>query len=667
MRKFSWYINRLKLMSIEEIMKRIFNQARSFNEKHFLKEKVNYKLLETRNFHFDSNDLQIIRKFYNNNPSLKKKLLNEASKLVQHKFSFFALNDKNLGEKINWHKDYLNEKICENKFYSDINFKDYKKNGDIKYIWELNRFMHFYPLIQAFIVTEDEKYANELKSQIFDWISNNEYLKGVNWTSSLEVSIRLYSWIWAYFSLKTCGYKFKKNEEKIFFKYLILHAKYICRHLSSHSSANNHLIGELSGLVLFSCLFKFENFSEKIIKKALPKLEKELIKQTFEDGLNKEQAFAYHLFVYDFTAPIALLLKKNNIKTSDKFLTTLKKMSQTLKLLCDESLNLPNIGDSDDGYVIKNSSLNRKSQIIFALNSASILFNENSLKITEELDEKTLLLAADNYEFFKNMKLIDFDKKSKYLKNSGYILFKDTKNHLLMDVGNLGFLSIAAHGHADALSLTLNRGGREFLIDSGTYSYHTKEKWRNYFKGTSAHNTLEVDGQNQSKTTGNFMWMQKADVEIEEIRLDNNIDLIRASHNGYIKQGIGIKHSRELTKTQDYILIKDFTQNVDKKLHNFSLNWHFSPDCKIEKIENNVFKIINNKETIYLRLSEQKNLAIKIHNGNKNPLKGWESKEFDKKSPTSTIEINIKDTFSFDMKSIIYFTKDFNNANIKKI
>src|SRR5206468_507056 len=72
----------------------------------------------------------------------------------------------------------------------------------------------------------------------------------------------------------------------------------------------------------------------------------------------------------------------------------------------------------------------------------------------------------------------------------------DTPNEIraVVDAGPLGYTAIAAHGHADALSFTLSVGGSEFLIDPGTCAYHTQERWRQYFRGTAAHNTLRVDG-----------------------------------------------------------------------------------------------------------------------------------------------------------------------------
>ncbi len=78
------------------------------------------------------------------------------------------------------------------------------------------------------------------------------------------------------------------------------------------------------------------------------------------------------------------------------------------------------------------------------------------------------------------------------------------------DGGPHGYLSIAAHAHADALSVEVRYGGVDILADPGTYCYHGEPEWRSYFRSTIAHNTVELDGQNQSGDGGPFLWLRHA-------------------------------------------------------------------------------------------------------------------------------------------------------------
>ena len=60
------------------------------------------------------------------------------------------------------------------------------------------------------------------------------------------------------------------------------------------------------------------------------------------------------------------------------------------------------------------------------------------------------------------------------------------------DAGPHGFLSIAAHAHADALSVEVRHDGVEILADPGTYCYQGQADWRSYFRSTLGHNTVEI-------------------------------------------------------------------------------------------------------------------------------------------------------------------------------
>ncbi len=99
------------------------------------------------------------------------------------------------------------------------------------------------------------------------------------------------------------------------------------------------------------------------------------------------------------------------------------------------------------------------------------------------------------------------------------------------DGGPHGFLSIAAHAHADALSVEVRHGGIDILADPGTYCYHGEPAWRSYFKSTIAHNTVEIGGQSQSAEGGAFMWSRQA--RARELDVPDPAVNWTAEHDGY--------------------------------------------------------------------------------------------------------------------------------------
>jgi Heparinase II/III-like protein/Heparinase II/III N-terminus len=74
--------------------------------------------------------------------------------------------------------------------------------------------------------------------------------------------------------------------------------------------------------------------------------------------------------------------------------------------------------------------------------------------------------------------------------------------YLVLDSGPLGE---GNHGHFDCLSFELAGFGRSLVVDPGRYTYSeapiggTDENWRVRFRGTAAHNTVCVDGRNQTR------------------------------------------------------------------------------------------------------------------------------------------------------------------------
>ena len=129
----------------------------------------------------------------------------------------------------------------------------------------------------------------------------------------------------------------------------------------------------------------------------------------------------------------------------------------------------------------------------------------------------------------------------------------------IIDCGPTGYLTLAAHGHADALALYLTVGGTEFLIDPGTYNYHGKNEWREYFKGTSAHNTVRIDHSDQSLSGGKFMWIHRANAQASIVDFTSDKDEFEGYHDGYRRLGDPVTHRRKVIfrKAQKNISVID--------------------------------------------------------------------------------------------------------------
>ena len=209
---------------------------------------------------------------------------------------------------------------------------------------------------------------------------------------------------------------------------------------------------------------------------------------------------------------------------------------------------------------------------------------------------------------------------------------------MVADAGALGYLSIAAHGHADALAFTLTIAGRPFLVDPGTFAYHTERAWRRYFRGTSAHNTVALDGEDQSLSAGPFLWLRHAAATVEEFVIAPDSQLLVASHDGYRRLADPVTHRR--TWRYD---TASATLTIDDELlcsgdHTAEIFWHFAPECQVVCERG---RVLAERDGLAVELEGADTLALTLvrgrdpRQGGGRPL-GWVSSGFDLKSPATT-------------------------------
>ncbi len=168
----------------------------------------------------------------------------------------------------------------------------------MKQVWELSRHHHLTVLAAAWWLTGNDEYADMVARHLRSWWQRNPFLSGVNWSSGIELGIRLISWVWVRRLLD--GWSgatalFEDNEDAI--RQVRWHQQYLTAFRSRGSSANNHVIAEAAGQLVSSCAFPWFEESERWRVDATRLLESELHRNTFASGLNRELAFDYHGFV----------------------------------------------------------------------------------------------------------------------------------------------------------------------------------------------------------------------------------------------------------------------------------------------------------------------------------------------------------------------------------
>jgi hypothetical protein len=576
----------------------------------------------------------------------KAQYLSRADQVISGSFNVFALESVKLGFPPDWNKDPKTGKAAPMQFGKTIDYRDEAIVGDIKYLWEPNRHLELVWLAQAWHLSKDDRYLDGARCLLSSWFKQNPYPFGVNWTSSLEHAIRLINWSFAWHIFGGPQSPLLSGPEgealeKQWMESVYQHCFFISKHHSKYSSANNHLLGEFAGLFIGAVTWPLWDKSLVWEKDARLGLEEQSLLQNAPDGGNREQAIWYQHEVIDFLLIAGLLARNTGSDFSEQYWKRLELLMEFIASLMDVDGNIPMLGDSDDAIIVKLSVYPEVYKSLLA--TGAVLFSRSDFKAKGcEVDDKTRWLLGDIAA--KKFEAVppDSDKLQlrREFRDSGYYLLgcnfgSQDEIRMLADAGPLGYLGIAAHGHADALALTLSVAGHEILIDPGTYAYHTESEWRNYFKGTSAHNTVRIDNVDQSVSAGNFMWTRHARAECLKFEYSDAEDVWIAEHDGYQRLSDPVSHKRMVSfdKSQRIFLVCDTLECNDE--HSVEIHWHFNEKSLIQ-VRGRIVHI--QLADVLVRMSMRDlSLEPEIFHGQSSPPLGWVSRRFDTKKPSPTL------------------------------
>jgi hypothetical protein len=537
--------------------------------------------------------------------------------------------------KPDWHCDPHSGRRAPLSFAQDIDYRDPAVVGDIKNIWELNRHTHLTVLALACAMTGDERYGRACAEQLQSWVDSNPIQRGVNWTSALELGVRLIAWAWIERLLRG-----SEQHEHLFGPHGTLWAAIywqqwlIAHNTSSGSSANNHLVGEMAGLFIAATVWPYFAESSGWRATARRVLEREAARQTFETGLNREQAFAYHRFSLELFLLAGIEGERAGVPFSPACKTSVRRMLEVIPTLIDVGGNPPRFGDEDGGTALQLQPMNASSlDWLYRLGrrwlQAQVPLPRQGSGVLAQL---MIWPGAGPPERHRPVRS---SIGSIGLADAGlYVLTADRSTSreifCLADAGPLGYLSIAAHGHADALSFSLSVRGKPIIVDPGTFSYFGEPHWRDYFRGTRAHNTITVDGLDQSTAGGCFLWSRKARARVLTwMPRPDGAELV-AEHDGYARLPGRVVHRRRLDLRGDRLEIGD--ELLGQGEHELEWRLHFAPECGVA-LDGEVCRV--SRDGASLRITLDSALSWHVVHGGRDG--GWYSPAYHLKVASATL------------------------------
>lgn len=625
-------------MEMKLLCKRFFKSIRNINDKKYMNRKFNF------NVTYDQGSF-----LYNKNSAilLSKDFIDNVDKICANTFSIYSLKDFYLGNNINFHKDYKSNIIADFNVYSkNIKYKDIDNIGDIKYIWQLNRHLFILQLSLAYKSLGVNRYLEKMQGFLQDWFWQNSFLKGINWTDSLEVAIRTVNWA---LSWQLVASDIDTKIKNLWLENIYNHLWFLSRNINTFSSKKTNIIGEAAGLFIGALCFPKFRESSRWISESKRILENECLNCSYYDGVNSFHSSLYQRFNLDFLIISLLIGKRVNIKFSNSCWSRLEKMIEFLYSIRDFAGNYPCIGDDDDGNII-DLNFGKYNHYDSIINIGAYLFRRNEfLKLDIENDIKANFLSVIGDIEINSPIPTRGTRIVPEFPNSGYYILGCNIGEILEEkmifyCNSSREVDITEHKHADSLSFTFSAGGCPIFIDPGTYTYFLTQKWRKYFKSTRAHNTMNVEGIDQVTIFENSM--QMGTIESKVLKHEQLVN-IRCSHNGYLRLEKPVSYVREIAFDRNNRVWNLIDETSSDGKNNIEFNLHLHPECTILEIIDYVIKIKFPKGICFFKFDD--GLTLKRYFSDVNNMAGWYSPLFDVRMPAITLrfvkEINGSYTF----------------------
>lgn len=480
----------------------------------------------------------------------KETIIASADNVLRHEFDLLGSGPVKL-DPIDWHIDFKSGKRWKCCYYREISSIS---GADIKVPWELSRCHHLLWLGEAYLLTGEEKFAQEIVNEIEWWIDDNPLMYSVNWKCSMDVAIRAVNWMFAINMISKSEVLTDVFVNKVSSS-LYKHGWFIRHNLEKTVPwSNNHYTTDLVGLLYLGTLFKHTRFGKHWQKFSIREFYEETRRQILPSGVHYEKSISYHRLMTELTCYSITMLRRVGVYVPDDIICITQKMYGYVGSYIKPNGKAPLLADNDNGRFLPFSRRDFWDHN-YLLNAKGVDF-----KIINNGVEPYIELKYNNYsQLYEDAGIAIIKEYNAYLlvNNSGYSKFDDPLKK-----------SIGTHTHNDQLSFEFSINNDDIIIDPGAYLYTSSIKDRNIFRSTPKHNTVMVDNEEQ-----NFLSESNAFLMIK-----NNKNLKLLLKNGecigsYETLLGGMKHERHFKLAESSL---EITDRLNKKgiNHQGSLFFH---------------------------------------------------------------------------------------------
>jgi uncharacterized heparinase superfamily protein len=520
-------------------------------------------------------------------------------------------------------------------------------DGNTDWRWDLNRHAYFETLGFAWHYTHDERYVRHFAALLEDWLeANPPRWNAANWSASFEVGFRINAWVFALYLFRQSSALNDATLARLI-RGIEAHCQYLFVNLERHGE-NNHLLLESKALLLAAMLIPEFEHAAHWEKKARKTLYAQVRKQVCDDGVHGERSTHYHRVIAGELLELHLLHRVNNTALPDDIVETIRRMCEFQIAVTRPDGTLPLIGDSSQQDTYARVDAARAGPVVFKLPAAS----------HEVPGEAEIWRLGDTLAHSAPV-AESRPSASVAFEEGGYYVMRSHDSavgamHLCADCGPFGLPSDPHHGHADALSIDAFAGHRAWIVDSGVYSTHAEWKWRHYFRGTRSHNTVVVDGLDQSELLDSRRVLRQAVACCHLWRQSRHVDLFDGSHDGYERLAAPVRHRRLVWFVRgEYWLVVDLLTGNGE--HDLELLFHFPTDVRATLETGGLAASLHAgpAESFLLCAEASDTMSASIITGQEQPVQGWRSRNSGEKLPAATLALQSRSAMPFGVATLL--------------
>ncbi len=478
-------------------------------------------------------------------------------------FQFFGAGFRRCGMPPDWHVDpFSGRRFDAARHWSRT---DEFGAGDIKLVWELNRFGFAFALVRAYRRTLDESFAECFWQLVDDWYTHNPPQVGVNWKCGQETSFRAMAWCFGLYGLKDAAASSPERVARLA-QMLAVSGRRIASNLGyALSQRNNHGISEATGLWTLGILFPEFRQSAKWLRMGRAGLESQARELIYDDGGFSQHSVNYHRVMLDDYVWSIQLGRANGIELSSELVRRVGLAGKWLEAQLDtDTGRLPNWG-SNDG-----------AQVLPLTNCDYLDYRPVVQSVSVAVSGRPSLPAGpwDEQRWWLGLPLAHAATTPTHA-GIGLRDFPDTGLTVLRADSTRAQLRSARRfrhrpAQCDLLHLDLRSGSTNILRDCGTFSYNAPDDAGSYFKSVAAHNTIQFDNHDQMPALGRFLY---GEWPRGEARLFNDRFAVTASYQDWQ----GCRHERTVTLTSGRCLVADRISGFRREA---TLRWHLCPETE---------------------------------------------------------------------------------------